>query len=143
MAANPKGLFVVNNKTHVHWLDITTGTILATSRTSADPIWRPSVFRDSLFIFCRDRSLLRFQGPGARLIWSVQAPSDWMSQRPFPSADITLAGDTTATLLAYDTATGQLRWSEKIDASPLAVCHHSNALYVATQEGAVLAYECM
>ncbi len=128
----------------VYSLNAATGRVLRAVPVRGQPVGRPTLTRDALFIVLKNPSdpkglLVALDPAGKRVKWYREHPRTFASEQPHVWRDIVIVGDCTGEVNAFSSSDGTPQWQVNVGGCVRSIASSDEYLLVGTEEGVVSA----
>lgn len=125
-------------------LNASTGRILRAVPLRDQPVGRPTLTRDSLFVVLKNPTdpkglLVALDAAGKRVKWYREHTRAFASEQPHIWSNTIVLGDCSGEIHAFSPADGTPRWRINVDGCVRSIASSGEYLFVGTEEGVVSA----
>lgn len=139
VALQGQSLYIGTAKRQVYRLDSTSGEVVGSFATEAEPRGHLLIAGDSVLVFLGDEILANLDLALKKVRWSADASKQWTSARPYLWHGIVLAGNRRE-LVAFGHANGVRLWSHQFPEVVRGIGTSAEVLYVGSLNGPIFAY---
>jgi len=139
IALQGHNLYVGTSKRQIYRLDSTSGEVLSSFATEAEPRGHLLIGGDSLLVFLGDELLANLDPALKKLRWCADASKEWTSARPYLWHGMVLAGNRRE-LVAFGYTNGARLWSHQFPEVVRGIGTSDAVLYVGSLSGPIFAY---